>query len=121
MDLVGPRLDHGVHDGSVAAAEFCAVGVSFDLEFSNRVDRRLHDICGAVEHVAQVGIVVDAIEQEVILQRARAIGTEAIRRFDARSWLGRGNARAKQCQLCIVPSVQWKRIDALAVDDLAKF
>ena len=96
VDLVGAGLDDGIHDGAVAAAEFGAVGIGLDFEFGDGIHRRLDDISGAVEDVAQIRIVVDAVEQKVILQRAGAVGAEAIGGFDARSGFGGSNARAKQ-------------------------
>ena len=83
MDLVGAGFDDGVHDGAVATAEFGAVGIGLDLEFGDGIHRRLDHIGGAVENVAQIRIVVDAVEQEVILQRPSAVGAEAVRGFDA--------------------------------------
>jgi hypothetical protein len=81
VDLVGARLDDGVHDGAVAAAEFGAVGIGLHLELGDGVHGRLHHIRRAVEHVAQVGVVVNAIEQKVILQRAGAVGAEPVALF----------------------------------------
>ncbi len=120
MDLVGAGLDDGVHDRAVAAAEFGAVGVGFDLEFGDGVHRRLDHIRGAVKHVAQIRIVVDAVEQEIVLQRARAVGAEAVCCFDARAGLGGSDADAEQSELRVVAAVQGKRVDALAVHHLAK-
>ncbi len=105
VDLVGARLDDGVHDRAIAAAEFSAVGIGLDLELGDGIDRRLDHIGGTVEHVAQVRVVVDAVEQEVILQRAGAAGAEAESGFDARSGLGGSNARAEQRELGVVAAV----------------
>ena len=96
MDLVGAGLDDGVHDGAVAAAEFGAVGVGLNLKLGDGVHRRLDHVSGAVEDVAQVRIVVDAVEQEVVLQRAGAVGAEPVGGFDARPGLGGGNAGAEK-------------------------
>ncbi len=112
VDLVGARLDDGVHDGAVAAAEFRAVGIGFDLELGDGIHRWLDHIGGAVEDVAKIGIVVDAVEQKVILQRAGAVGAETVSSFDARSRLGGSDARAEQSELRVVASVQRKRVDA---------
>jgi len=68
--LVGARLDDGVHDRAIATAEFSTVGIGLDFELGDGIDRRLDHIGSAVEDVAQVRVVVDAVEQEVILQRA---------------------------------------------------
>src|SRR5580658_9666505 len=116
MDLVGARLNHGVHDCPVATSEFSAVGVGLNLELGNRIDRRLHHIGGAVQDVAKICVVVDAVQQEIILQRAGAVGAEAIRCYDARSGFSGSHANAQQSQLRVVASVQGKRVDALTVD-----
>src|ERR1700686_1393980 len=121
VDLVGPGFDGGVHDGAVAAAEFGAVGIGLDLKLGDGVHGRLHHVGGAVENIAQVRIVVDAVEQEVILQSAGAVGAEAESRFDARSGLSGSDADAKKSELRVVASVQRKRVDAPAVHHLAKF
>ena len=121
VDLVGARLDDGVHDGSVAAPEFGGIGVGFDLELGDGVDRRLHHIGRAIEDVAQIRIVVDSVQQKIILQRARTVGAEAVCSFDARSGLGGSHAHAKQSELRIIASVQRKRVDALRVHHLAEF
>ena len=83
VELVGAGFDDRVHDRAVAAAEFRAVGIGFDLELGDGVHRRLDHIGGAVEHVAEIRIVVDAVEQKVILQRAGAVGAETVSGFDA--------------------------------------
>jgi hypothetical protein len=52
VDLVGARLDDGVHDGAVAAAEFGAVGIGLHLKLGDGVHGRLNHVSGAVQHVA---------------------------------------------------------------------
>ena len=83
MDLVGAGFNDGVHDGAVATAEFGAIGIGFDLKFCDGVHGWLDHICGAVKNVTQIRIIVDAVEQEVVLQGPSSIGAEAIRGFDA--------------------------------------
>ena len=121
VDLVCARLDDGVHDGAIAAAEFRAVGVGFDFELGDGIHRGLDHIGRAVKHVAKIGVVVDAVEQEIVLQRAGAVGAEAVCRLDARSRLSGGNAGTEQSELSVIASVQRKRVDALAIYHLAQF
>src|SRR6266478_282438 len=121
VDLVGPRFDDGVHNGAVAAAEFGIVRIGLNLKLGDGVHGRLHHIGCAIEDVAQVRVVVDAVEQEVILQRASAVGAEAEAGFDARTGLGGSDAGAEKSELRVVASVQGKRVDAPAVHHLAKF
>ena len=120
VNLVGAGLDDGVHDGAVAAAEFRAVGIGFDLKLRDGIHRRLHHISGAVQNVAQIRVIVNAVEQEVVLQGAGAVGAEAICGFDARPGFGGSHTSAEKCELSIVASVQRQRVDAVAVDQLAE-
>ena len=99
VDLICARLDDGIHDGAVAAAKFRAVGIGLDLELGDGVHRRLHHVGSPVEDVAQVGVVVDAVEQEVVLQRACAVGAESVRCFDPRAGLGRSYSSAQQSEM----------------------
>ena len=106
VKLIGAGFDDGVHDGAVAAAEFGAVGIRLHLEFRDRIHRRLHHVCGTVEHVAKVGVIVNAIEQEVVLQGTRAVGTEPGAGLRARAGLGGRYARAQKRKLGVVTAVQ---------------
>ena len=78
-----------------AAAEFGAVRVGFHLELGDGIHGRLNHISGAVENVAQICIVVDAVEQKIVLQRAGAVRAKSVGSFDARSGLGRSNSGAE--------------------------
>ena len=73
MKLVGAGLDGGIDDGAVAAPEFRAISVGLDLEFFQRFHRRLNHIVGLIQQIRQIGIVVHSIQQEIVLQGARAI------------------------------------------------
>src|SRR5208337_1017152 len=99
VKLIGAGLNDGVHDGAVAASEFGAVGIRLHLELGDGIHRGLHHIGGAVEHVAKVGVVVNAIEQEVVLQGTCAVGAEPGAGFRARARLRGRYARAQQGKL----------------------
>ncbi len=105
MELIGSGLYNRVHDRAVAAAKLRAIGIGLDFELTDGIDRGLHHVGCAIEHVAQIRVVVDTVEQKVILQRAGAIGAEPISGFDARSWFGCGDAGTKKCKLSIIASV----------------
>ena len=120
MNLVGARLDDGIHDGAVAASELRAVRVGLNFELGDRIDGGLDDVGRTVQDVAQVGVVIDAVEQEVVLQRACAVGAEAECGFDARSGFRGSHADAEQGELGVVASVQRKRVDGLAIDYLVR-
>src|SRR5579859_2641370 len=121
VKLIGAGLDDGIHDGAVAASEFGAVRIRFHLEFGDGIYRRLHHIGGAVEHVAQIGVVVNAVEQEIVLQGARAVGAETRAGFHARARFSRRHPRSEQSELSVIASVQGERVDAPALHQLTEF
>src|ERR1019366_6661714 len=73
VETIGAGLDHGVNDRAVAAAELSAVSVTFNLELLQGIGRGLDHKVGFVQEVRQVGVIVDAVEQEIVLQGTRAI------------------------------------------------
>src|ERR1035438_2058051 len=107
--------------GPSPASEFGAVRIRFHLKFGDGIHRRLHHIGGTVEHVAQIGVVVNAVEQEIVLQGARAVGAETRAGFHARARFSRRHPRSEKSELRIVASVQGERVDAPVVYHLAKF
>ena len=121
VESIGAGLDDGIHDGAVAAAELGTVGVGLDLEFTNGVDGGLDDVSTAIEDVAEIGVVVDAIEQKVILQGTGAIGTEAPTGLSSRSRLAGGDAGRELGKLGEVPSIQRECGCRLSVDHLTQF
>src|SRR5580693_8529387 len=120
MELVGAGFDGGIEDGGAGAAKLRAEVGGLYFKFFDRVDRRKHDIVGAVEEIYGVRVVVDAIEEVVVLRRAKSIGGESaagriaagvsLRSIDAGSQLGEKGK---------IASVQGKIIHAARVDDLA--
>ena len=78
VKLVGAGLDDGVENGAVATAKFRAVRVGLNFELLDRIDRRLDDVGLARENVTEVGVVVNAVEQEIVLQGACAVGAETV-------------------------------------------
>src|SRR5208282_3805027 len=66
VKLVRARLDDRIHYRPIAAPELRAVGVGLNFEFRQRIHRRLNHISAAVQHIAQVRIVVDAIELKIV-------------------------------------------------------
>ena len=77
MQLIGARLNDGIHDGAIAATELSAVCVGLHLKLCNCIYGRLNHVRGFVEQVAEIGIVVNAVEQKIVLQRACTVRTEA--------------------------------------------
>ena len=79
VDFVGACLNAGVQHGSSRVPEFGAVVGGIDLEFRQRVRGRLHIVAGAVLKVVDVDVVVDAVQDEVVLRGALAVGREVTR------------------------------------------
>ena len=105
MQLVGPGLNSGIDDGAVAPPELGAIGIRLHLEFFQRLDRGLNYIIRLIEQVGQVRVVIYAIEQEIILQRACSVCREAVSAFVAGTrFAGRSPGR-QQRQLGEVASV----------------
>ena len=118
MEAVRPGLDDGVENRAVPAAEFGAVGVGLNFEFLDGIDGRLNHVSLAGENVAEIRIVVHAIEQIIILQRSRAIRAESITGFHARARLARNDSRAQQRELRIIAAVEWQRDRSISTDYL---
>ena len=78
MELVCARLDLNIDDAAVGAAEFRGIGAGLNLEFLDRIHAREDD-----DRIQIQLVIVDAVEQEIILQRAGAVGAEAESGFDA--------------------------------------
>ena len=69
--LVGARLDLQVDDAAERAAEFRRIGRGLQLELVERVDAREDD-----DRLQPGLVVVDAVEHEVVVARALAVGRE---------------------------------------------
>jgi len=76
VELVGAGLDHGVDDGAGASAEFGRVPVGLDLEFLERIHRRLHDLHVHAAIGAGIGDLIDAVQDEGILRGAVPVDVE---------------------------------------------
>jgi len=59
---IGAGLDHRIHNGAVPPAKFGAVGVGFYLKFPNGIHRGLDHVRTSVQHVSQIGVVIDAVQ-----------------------------------------------------------
>src|SRR5262249_10933955 len=105
MELISPGFDNRIHYGTIAASEFSTIGVSLNLEFANRIHGRLNYISAFVQHVAEIRVIVNAIQQKVILQGTRPVGAEG------KSLLGAGtrfrwrDSCTKLRQLRVIPTV----------------
>ena len=117
---VGARLDRRVDDGARAAAELGGVGVRLNLELLQRLDRRLHQLHVLAAERVRVGDVVDAVEQEHVVERAIAVHVQHALEVDARQPGSTGKHTGRQQrQLVVVPAVERQFDDLLLIDDRA--
>ncbi len=73
MKAIGYRLDDRVQNRAIPTAKLGAVRICLNFEFFDGVDRRLNYVRLASQNVAEIGIVIDTVEQVVVLQSASAI------------------------------------------------
>ena len=118
---VGARLDRRVDDGAGAAAVLGRVGVGLNLEFLQRLDRRLHQLHVLAAEGVRVGDVVHAVEQEHVVEGAVAVDVEHALEVDAGQPRSAGqHAGREQRELVVVAAVQRQFDDLLLVDDRAR-
>ena len=100
------------------AAVLGAHVVGDDLELLHRVRRRLHHLVREALVARAVGVVVDAVDQEVVERRAQAVDVE--RALAAAGGERRhAHARRQQRQRRVLAAVERQRPGLLAGDDLA--
>ena len=115
---IGAGFDDGVDDRSRAAAELGRVSVRLNLEFLQRLDRRLHELHVLAAERVRVGDVIDAVEQEDIVERAVAVHVEHALEVHARQPRGaREHAGREQRQLVVVAAIERQLDDLLLIDD----
>ena len=103
-----------------AAAQLRAVVAALHLELLQRIRRRPHRIGRAIQEVLHVGVVVHAVQNEVVLRDAAAIrGEIAAARHLAEALVRRRNARRQLRNEHIIASVQRRVVDGLRLEDLA--
>ena len=119
--LIGPRSVRGVDDGTAAAAVLGAVVVRLDLELGDRVGRDLNHLVREALVAGAVGVVVDAIELEVVRRVAKPVHVEralAAARPDA-VLIRLEHPGRQQRQVRIGAAVERQVHDLLALDDLS--
>ena len=77
MEAVGARLGRDADRRARRPAVFGRVRAGDDLELLNRVHRRPRHLRRQLLDVLRDAVVVHAVEQEVVLQRARAVHVDA--------------------------------------------
>ena len=117
VEPVGAAAERRVDDGAAGAAELGAEVVGLDLELLDGVGRDLHDLIREALVAGAVGVVVDAVEDEVVERAAHAVDVE---RRVARGADRRGaDARAEQREVGVGAAVERQVDDLRAADDLA--
>ena len=76
VELVGARLGGDADGGARRASVLGRVGRGHDLELLDGVDGGARHLGGQLLHVGGDAVVVDAVQQEVVLQRAGAVDVD---------------------------------------------
>ena len=116
VEVVGPGLEVDVDDAAHGAAVLGGVGVGLDLELLDGVDGGLDHLAAALGAGELVGVVVDAVDHEVVLGDLHAAGAEAAVAAAAGGLDGAGR---EQGELVVLAAVEGHVDDAAVVDHLA--
>ncbi len=117
---VGAGLDRGVDDRAGAAPVLGRIRVRLNLEFLQRFDRRLHELDVLAAKRIRVGDVVDAVEQEDVVEGAVAVDVQHPLEVDAGQPRRAGqHAGRQQGELVVVAAIQRQLDDLLLVDHQA--
>ena len=76
MNLIGAALGGGVDDGAGGAAILGAVVAGLHAELADRVRRQLHHLVGKALVAGAVGVVIHAIDHEIVERAALAVDVE---------------------------------------------
>ena len=118
VHAVGARLDGGVDNGARAAAVFRRIRIRLDLEFLQRLYRRLDELHVFAAERIRVPDVVDAVEQKDVIERAIAVDVQHTLEIHARQPRCAGeHPGGQQCQLVVVAAIQGQVQNLAFVDD----
>src|SRR6185295_4922076 len=120
VKLVCSALDSGIDDSAGGAAIFGAVVVGFHLEFGERIGIGLNDLVGKALVAGAVGVVVDAIQQEIVELAAatvHVIGSVAAA-VGAVFQRGFRDPWGQQSEIRVGTAVQGEFDDLLRIDEL---
>lgn len=90
------------------------------FELFQCIDGGLNDVGLAGENIPEVGIVIDAIEQKIVLQRTRAVGSEAVTGFDTGTGFTGCDSRSEQGKLGVIAAVEGQSLGLATVHQLAQ-
>ena len=77
VDFIRATLRRRIYDSTRRSSKLRGVRVRLYAKLLQRIHRRDDHIVCLVQQIRQVGVVVDSIEQEVVLQRPRTVCAEA--------------------------------------------
>ena len=80
----------------------------------------MNDVTRVVEEISKIGIVVDAVQENIVLIRTAPVRTESVASGVARSRLAGGNAGAKLRQLRKIPPIERQIYHTAIVDNLTQ-
>ena len=109
---VASRLDAGIDHSAGGVAKLSGVVAGLHLEFWQSIRRRLRNEASAVVEVHYVGVVVHAIENEVVLFSALSIGLEVAFAAAART-VGNAAPARELRDVDPVAAVQGNAVDGL--------
>ena len=115
VEFVGAAADGGVDDSAAGAAEFGREVVGFEAKLLDGVRGDLDDLIGEALVRGAVGVVVDAVDDEVILRTAHAVDVEGgvARVGDAAA----ADAGGEQGEVGVGAAVEREVDDLLGADD----
>src|ERR1700678_2733881 len=67
MNLIGAGFYAGTHHSASRMSKLGTEVAGLQAKFRQRIGRRPDDVAGAIKEINEVGIVIDAVENEVVL------------------------------------------------------
>src|SRR5262249_36337244 len=115
---VGAGFDRGIDHSSGGVSKLGGVGPRLYTKFLHGVRRRLHYLHGEFLKILRPGIVVDAIQPEIVLKLEISVHAEAVR-----SWICGSikllHSRLEECEVRIAASVEGKIVNLSRIDYIA--
>ena len=119
MKLVGAGAHDGVHDRAAHAAILRRVVAGDDFELQNRIRRGLGHLIRKTLIAGGIGIVVHAVQQEVVVSAPHAVGVEgAFARWNRVGVNGAVDVHGEQGQVGVIAAVQGQLDDRRRADHL---
>ncbi len=114
MKLIGPRFRRGIDDSIGGGSKLRRIGSGLNCKLLQRIRRRNHCLHCRFLQVFRGGVVVDAVQLEVVLEFQVAVGAEASLGRMARRGLHNVGAGLEKRELIVIAPVERKIVDLLA-------